>query len=468
MVAATKGGAYLKVSAEQAAEATAGLVQLMPEEWRGDPGVPALANLPNRPDCEPVLKELTRGVPLHMLLDRGEDSLHPKNDRSLLSAPDFFLSTPSDIHAFISHRWAADPSMTVQALHMAVILRFGATLFNRVENDPFLCPIVLHCLHRRPHLRDRVLRVYVPSVIWYVFLTALLCVFIFPVPLLYCVCPIGAYIFLNVLDINSKVARLLFANKAHPQMGPVLWFDKASVHQTEPCLNQAGIALFPYYLDKAKELWILFTPEYLTRVWCIYELANWLHTKPDAPIFLVPLQRNSRLFRSVLRWWPWFVFALFFCLGIAVFGIVMLHQRKSIEFIREMVWTVATTVVYPIVSASVVFLCCLLVWPMRQERVNIARQLKDFDVANCSAFYEKDKAYVLGLVAEWFGTGGKDDDRAALEQFNELVRTRVAQRLRRALLAGEARMAAFFVLLGVLAMVVVAIVCGVRPSPFEP
>ena len=105
---------------------------------------------------------------------------------------------------------------------------------------------------------------------------------------------------------------------------------------------------------------------------------------------------------------------------------------------------------------------------MRQERVNIARQLKDFDVANCFAFYEKDKAYVLGLVAEWFGTGGKDDDRAALEQFNELVRTRVAQRLRRTLLAGEARMAAFFVLLGVLAMVVVAIVCGVRPSPFEP
>ena len=126
MVSATKGGADLKVSAQQAAEATAGLVQLMPEEWRGDPGVPALANLPNRPDCEPVLKELTRGVPLHMLLDRGEDSLHPKNDRSKLAAPDFFSSTPNDdILAFTSHRWAADPSMTVQGLHMAVILRFG-------------------------------------------------------------------------------------------------------------------------------------------------------------------------------------------------------------------------------------------------------------------------------------------------------------------------------------------------------
>ena len=81
---------------------------------------------------------------------------------------------------------------------------------------------------------------------------------------------------------------------------PALWFDKACVHQTETCLNQAGIALFPYYLEKAKELWILFTPEYLTRVWCIYELATWLKTKPDAPVFVVPLLRSARLYRSVL------------------------------------------------------------------------------------------------------------------------------------------------------------------------
>ena len=87
---ASKGAAYLKMSAEQAAEATAAVVQLMPEEWRGNPGIPALAELPARPDCAAVLKELTRGIPLHMLLERGKDSLHLKNDRSLLFAPDFF------------------------------------------------------------------------------------------------------------------------------------------------------------------------------------------------------------------------------------------------------------------------------------------------------------------------------------------------------------------------------------------
>ena len=144
------GADYL---AHKAAEDTATLVQLMPEEWRGSPGTSALTDLPKRKDCEKVLKELTRGVPLHMLLDRSDGSLHPKNDRSKLAAPDFISSTPNDdLVAFISHRWAAEPSETVQGLHMAVILRFGR-LFCRPQKDPFLASIFRHCLRRFPKLQ---------------------------------------------------------------------------------------------------------------------------------------------------------------------------------------------------------------------------------------------------------------------------------------------------------------------------
>ena len=101
------------------------------------------------------------------------------------------------------------------------------------------------------------------------------------------------------------------------------------MHQTEHCLNQAGIALFPYYLDRAKELWILFTPEYLTRVWCIYELATWLKTKPDAPLFIVPLNRSSRLFRGALRWWPWIMFVLMSGFGLGSWCLALAFRRKD-------------------------------------------------------------------------------------------------------------------------------------------
>ena len=101
---------------------------------------------------------------------------------------------------------------------------------------------------------------------------------------------------------------------------------------------------------------------------------------------------------------------------------------------------------------------------MRQQRLRVAKQLEAFEVANCSAAYEQDKAFVLSLVAQWFGTeDGSQDEHAALARFNELVRTRVAQRLRRLLLVGEVQLAAAFTFLAfVLFPIIMAIFAGVR------
>ena len=466
------GADYL---AHKAAEDTATLVQLMPADLRDDPNIPALTELPKRKDCEAVLKELTRGVPARMLLDRSDGSLHPKNDRSKLAAPDFFSSTPNDdLVAFISHRWAAEPSDTVQGLHMALILRY-ARLFIRPQKDPFLASIMHHCLRRCPKLQSCIMQPG-PGPAFFVFLWLFAQPFVFPLPLLYCLFAVSLpYIFLQFLDVKSKtLGRMIFFNDWVSVPG--LWFDKACVHQTEPCLNQAGIALFPYYLEKVKELWILFTPEYLTRVWCIYELATWLKTKPDAPVFIVPLLRSARLYRSVLRWWPWVTLVLVSFVGWTVFGVALMHQRQSAdtrsafnvaEDIRRIMWGVIFIIVI-VIAATFVGAYFLIVWPLRKERLRIAEQLKEFDVEDCEAFLEKDKDYVLGLVAEWFGEAGdaeSDQRAAALRRFNELVRTRVARRLRRSLLMSEAQLAAFFLLVTLLVFFYVAIIVEARPPP---
>ena len=218
------------MTAQQAAEATAALVQLMPAEWRDGPGVDALEDLPTQ--CEAVLKQITRAVPLSMLLDSGPASLHHKCDRSMLEAADFFESTQVDeLGAFVSHRWAADPRMTAQALTMATLMRNGWLCF-------MLGPTLL-----------------------------LLLLVILPLPVSYCLLPILPYAVVMTLDRRSSVSQWFFSRVLRFHK-PWFWFDKVCVHQTEPCLNQAGIALFPHYLRKASQLWILFTPEYLTRVWC--------------------------------------------------------------------------------------------------------------------------------------------------------------------------------------------------------
>jgi len=105
---------------------------------------------------------------------------------------------------------------------------------------------------------------------------------------------------------------------------------------------------------------------------------------------------------------------------------------------------------------------------LRKERLLIAKQLKEFDVEDCEAFYEKDKDYVLGLVAEWFGEAGDAENdlrAAALRRFNELVRTRVARRLRRSLLMSEAQLAVLFLLITLMIFYYVAIIVEARPPP---
>ena len=460
--------------AEQAAEATATLVQLMPEEWRDDPGIPALTELPKRPDCEAVLKELTRGVPLHMLLDRSYDSLHAKNDRSLLAAPDFFLSTPNDdILAFISHRWAAEQSMTVQGLHMAIILRFF-NLFFRPQETMLPDPVIRRLHRRYPMLKRCNMRMFLPGFAFFFFLEAFALPLVCSLPLLYYMWSVAPMFFLVFFDPNS-FPRIGIRRKweflSKDGLGPAFWFDKACVHQTEPCLNQAGIALFPYYLKKAKQLWILFTPEYLTRIWCIYELATWLRTKPDAPVFIVPLLCSARLYRGLLRWWPWFALVLISNLGWSAIGVALFHQRQSADIhtafnvaqdIRRFVWGVVFIAVI-VIAATFVAAYFRIAWPLRQERLCIAKQLELFDVADCSAFYEKDKDYVLGLIAEWFGEAGDDQRAAALGRFNKLVRTRVARRLRRTLLMSEARLVVFLLVLTLMVFFYLAIYVEARP-----
>ena len=121
-----------------------------------------------------------------------------------------------------------------------------------------------------------------------------------------------------------------------------------------------------------------------------------------------------------------------------------------------------------VIAATFVAAYFLIVWPLRKERLLIAEQLKEFDVEDYEAFYEKDKDYVLGLVAKWFGEAGdaeSDQRAAAMGRFNELVRTRVARRLRRSLLMSEAQLAVFFLLFILVFFYYLAIVVEARPLP---
>ena len=213
---------YGLVPAGRAEELTTELVQLLPAEWKdADVTAASLEGLRTRDDCKPLLAEITRAVPMRLLVEQGPTSLH-RCEKEQLTPSHFFLSVPVEkLSAFVSHRWAADPRQTATAVTMHAVFHRGFIIW---------APLSVVCM-------------------------AIFLFYVWP-PLIFLLIPaVGPLLVAIVKAVRSaRGLRLLGLHE------PNLWFDKACVHQTRDCLTQCGLHLFEHYLDKSDRLMILFQP----------------------------------------------------------------------------------------------------------------------------------------------------------------------------------------------------------------
>ena len=420
------------VTDAEAAQRTDELVELMPLEWRGDSIKSSdLGELRRRDDCQELLKEIMRAVPLRLLLDHGPRSL-VASDKEQLTAPYFFLSTPVEkIGSFVSHRWAANPRQTALALMAHAKLGF-------------------------------LLKVVIPVVygLYFLLLLTFPPLVVFTVPLVLNFVPYA------VLTTRSPLVLRMLPNAGYDK--PFFWFDKSTVHQKQNCLTQAGLSLFDYYLKRTGHLTILFTEECapppfassgaslhshvrvpsadLTRVWCVYELAWWVSHNPKGKIVFVPLRANASLYGLLLNTMPLVITFLLFCMGVvtamALFFSNAFQDNRQLQKCAARNRSPHTRCCHPVhapghsnmmiaffvvpflgcvIAVVYLFLTTVLV-PAREERVKAAEQLRSFDVRETQAFDPADKQWVQGQICEWWsgkGRAGQGED-AALDAFNHV------------------------------------------------
>lgn len=117
--------------------------------------------------------------------------------------------------------------------------------------------------------------------------------------------PIGAVVFVSVLTNWHWVAKL-----SH-RLGPLIFFDKVCIHQTEPELKEAGIKSIGGILQNSRELLLAWDSSYFQRLWCTYELSAFLHKqhqkdndeqKPreGANITVIPVQLGGVIFAVLI------------------------------------------------------------------------------------------------------------------------------------------------------------------------
>ena len=389
--------AELLITPAEAEARTASIYAKLPKEWQND-AVTTQQMEGQVPAHGPLLEDISRAVPMKLLLDHTSGGLVGKSDKSQLTTAHFFLSTPvTKFKAFVSHRWSAVPREVVSALLTHVYVSSGRIVYLTI----FFC------------------------------LFYLLVLVVYP-PLTLILLPFVAYMLIFFLTLTHKLPCMLSCMGLE---SPDLWFDKATVHQTNGPLTQSGLSLFGHFLQKSDQLMILFQPAYLTRVWCIYELGYWLKNKGDRSISLVPLNTYNTLLRAGLTYFP-LVTALV-CPLVAVLIAFILPLVTTLKIGLGSSFDIVLIIGIPIflvgmlcVTACICY-CFLniIVGPARKERIAVAQQMRRFEVRDTQSFAPSDKQYVLSEIVKWWDQGAGQGDDAALDAFNTFIRTRVAKTL---------------------------------------
>jgi len=159
------------------------------------------------------------------------------------------------------------------------------------------------------------------------------------------------------------------------------FYDAACIQQVDPAQRERGIYGIGGFLAVTKEMRILWSPPYLSRLWCIFEIAAFRRANPLGRLTFQPLF----LERDFLLMWP-FTFA-FMC------------TYFSLTVSADWAWlTIIPTV-----------LCFFMFVPgvhgIRKSYLEQGQMLKDlanFDVSTVSCANDFDKQFILEAISAWY------------------------------------------------------------------
>jgi len=171
------------------------------------------------------------------------------------------------------------------------------------------------------------------------------------------------------------------------------FIDMVSIDQSDPQKIEDGIYGIGGFLNVARELQVLWSPPYLSRLWCVFELAAYRKANPTGKITLTPLYVEQILVMLI--------FGLYAVLGFY--------------------WVVTALNLSNAVSLLVYFIAMIpAMLPLHRMRRSFAgskhkmlADLKDFDIKNVKCMDDFDRSFIHSAIIKWYGSR---------EAFTEFVR----------------------------------------------
>jgi hypothetical protein len=224
----------------------------------------------------------------------------------------------------------------------------------------------------------------------------------------------GQRIRVRSLDAHWTLSCLVFLlvlrwGQAIPVRESFCFLDKCCINQTDSVKKAAGIKQLGAFLRNSEYLLVLWQPEYLTRLWCIYELAAFSHVNRGScdRVLIRPLKLS--VFAVALC-------AFYICVPLCYHYLTpyTLYSRENAEWmVRTMPgkWqqTLYLLFAYLCMGSFGLYLPVGLLfwkfckWHVRDLRT-LLQQLSEFRLADTRCQVAEDRIFILGQITEWFGS----------------------------------------------------------------
>lgn len=187
------------------------------------------------------------------------------------------------------------------------------------------------------------------------------------------------------------------------------FLDKLVIHQEDPVLMRRGIHLLGAFIRTSDIFCVLWSEEYLTRLWCSYELAVFAYLKraSNCPVRIEvwPLPFTAIVLAKLVR-------------QVMILGSGILDEAPGDDavFVKTLIYLI-----------SVLALDIFMVWQISQlseAMGKLERQITTYDLRATQCFNDSDRKLVEASITAWFDphTGSRDE---AIRQFNCFVQGEV-------------------------------------------
>mmetsp|Transcript_36474 Transcript_36474/g.77574 ORF Transcript_36474/g.77574 Transcript_36474/m.77574 type:complete len:584 (-) Transcript_36474:38-1789(-) len=319
-----------------------------------------------------------RGVPTHLLLRRlGRVFANGSGEAST-----FAMSAQVErIDVFLSHSWATPSILKTVAL----MYRSNVSVALILSTSVLIVIQVLRRIIDEDFLRIKTLPFYFPGggepVHVHLSVNVLVYCCIFAIALIY----------------GAEIGRCCFRYSMY-------FLDKCCIHQTDPVKKMQGIHQLGDILAHSKRMVVLWQPEYLSRLWCVWELAAFSSLSEGSVEFL-PLKL------------PLFVIGLFAfhfgaTVGVVFVGPRLLYSKRFAELAGELLPPAGQLTLnlfllflfnFLVFSWAGTFFWKFCIWHM-DDRRDLIRELKHFKVEDAKCFLPADRVFMLSSIEGWFGS----------------------------------------------------------------